>query len=245
MAVTNAFDLAPTPPMVHAVPADDNMYYDNDSYASATAVQQIMSPSTPVEQLPGVPIVPLDDDDDRMPEDERVQRLTVSAGVAGGIFGLLLGGPFLGLLAGFGTAYATKQQGATGECARAVGEVALEAKKKAQELNHKHDLVQKGQERASEAWNKVKEVDREHNLLERTKHFFVWSFETAKEQNRKHHLLERGVHAAGTFFSFVVTKIQTAIKDDGEQTTAPPPANPNYTPRAPAQERQSHPVVVH
>ena len=174
MAVTNAFDLAPTPPMVHAVPADDNMY-DGDSYASATAVRQIMSPSTPIEQLPGVPIVPLDenndDDFEMIPEEERVQRLTVSAGVAGGIFGLLLGGPFLGLLAGFGTAYATKQQGATGECARAVGEVALEAKKKAQELNHRHDLVQKGQEQASKAWNKVKEVDREHNLLERTKKF--------------------------------------------------------------------------
>jgi hypothetical protein len=226
MVETNVFDQADSPPLVAATPAD---HLDFDfSLANAVRVEhRDVDPVVPVT----VPIEPEDMDDQ-----ERHQNLTVGAGVAGGVVGLLIGGPILAILAGFGTAYATQQDGAAGDTARAVGQVALETKAKAQELDHKHNLVQKGQEAAADAWEKAKELDRKHNILERSQAFLVWSWQTILEQNRKHHLLERAVNATGRFLTFVFTKIGNAITSEQQarqERSKPPPTNPVYMDNAP------------
>jgi hypothetical protein len=59
------------------------------------------------------------------------------------VVGLLVGGPFFGILLGFGTAYAFDKVGAAGDAARAVGDVALFAKKKAVEVHAKHNVLGK------------------------------------------------------------------------------------------------------
>lgn len=101
----------------------------------------------------------------------------VGAGVASGVVGLLMGGPFLGMLLGFGAAYCTNKEGAAGDAARAVGDVALVAKSKAQEVDEKHNLVTKSKIAASQAWERAKEVDRSHNVLQKSKDFVVFSWE--------------------------------------------------------------------
>ena len=101
----------------------------------------------------------------------------VGAGVASGVIGMLVGGPFLGLLLGFGAAYAsTKTDGPVGDAARAVGDVALVAKAKAQEVDAKHNLVTKTKVAAKEAWERAKQVDRKHNVLAKSKEFVVFSW---------------------------------------------------------------------
>ncbi|KAI2489283.1 hypothetical protein MHU86_25317 [Fragilaria crotonensis] len=213
MGRTNAFVDADNSPLVEATHAD----YVVPDFSLANAVA--------VEHLEGVPVAPFDDEE---PEqgDDHLQNLTVGAGVATGAVGLLVGGPFLAILAGFGTAYATKQAGATGDVARAIGHVALEAKAKAVELDRQHNLVQKGKEAASEAWEKAKEFDRKHNILERSKAFLVWSWDTMVELNRRHRLVERAVNATGALLTFVATKIGKALQTDEQTPSTTTPSTP-------------------
>ena len=101
----------------------------------------------------------------------------VGAGVASGVIGMLVGGPFLGMLLGFGAAYAsTNTDGAVGDAARAVGDVALVAKEKAKQVDAKHNLVTKSKIAANEAWERAKQVDRKHNVLAKSKDFVVFSW---------------------------------------------------------------------
>jgi hypothetical protein len=220
MGRTNAFVDADSSPLVEATRTD----YLVPDFSLANAVA--------VEHLDGVPVAPLDDGEPEQGEDH-LQNLTVGAGVATGAIGLLVGGPLLGIVAGFGTAYATKQGGATGDVARAIGHVALEAKAKAVELDRQHNLVQKGKEAVADAWEKAKEFDRKHNILERSKAFLVWSWETMLELNRRHHIVERAVNATGALLTFVATKIGSALQSDDQTSStktpsAPPPSNPAY-----------------
>jgi hypothetical protein len=217
MVQTNAFIESDSPPLVPAIPT-----YEGSSHPFASAVG-IIEPL----QLDGVPVMPIEPDEET--EEEQQQTLTVSAGVAGGVVGLLVGGPVLAILTGFGTAYATQQEGAAGDAARAVGQLALEAQQKAVQVDRKHNLVQKGKVAASQAWEKAKEMDRKHNILHRTKAFCIWSWETAREQNHKHHLLERAATSTGLFISLVVRKIGIALTGHPHQEpTNPPPTNPAY-----------------
>jgi hypothetical protein len=97
----------------------------------------LVAATAPLEQeedhVLGVEPTPAESDHDRM----------VSAGVASGVMGLLMAGPFFGLLLGFGTAFAFDKDGTAGDAARAIGDVALVAKNKAVEVDAKHNLVKK------------------------------------------------------------------------------------------------------
>lgn len=106
-------------------------------------------------------------------QDESTRK--VSAGIAGAIVGLLFGGPIGAIILGFGTAYYTEKDGAAGDTARAMGDVALSARNKAHELDEKHHIVDKSKEAAHKAWEKAKEIDREHHIVEKTKRAVVAS----------------------------------------------------------------------
>jgi len=158
----------------------------------------------------------------------------VSAGVASGLVGMLVGGPFFGILLGFGAAWASDKDGAAGDAARAVGDVALVAKSKAIEVDSKHNLVLQAKTAASEAWERAKEVDRTHNVLEKTKGFVVFSWEKMLEINREHRVIERSVEAIGRALGYVLTQISEKIRQqdggisdssDSSWTEVPPPAS--------------------
>jgi hypothetical protein len=224
MAKTDVFDRSP--PLVAATPAD--AYNPDDPVVNAVPVEPL--------QLDGVPMMPLEDEDER----ELQQNKMVGAGVIGGIVGLLVGGPLFGIIAGFYAAYSTKQEGAAGDVARAMGEVALEAKQKAQDIDEKHHLMEKGKQMANDAWEKAKQIDREHGVVEKTGKFLLWSLRAMEKQNQKHRFLERIMNATGVFLAFVFTKIQQAItsaeqeqerqrqQQQQQQNLNPPPTNPEH-----------------
>jgi hypothetical protein len=122
-------------------------------------------------------------------------------------------------LLGFGTAYAFDKDGAAGDAARAVGDVALVAKSKAVEVDAKHNLVEKTKTAANNLWERCKEVDRKHNVLEKTKGFVVFSWTKMMEINREHRVLERAVEGIGMAMSYILTQISIKLNPRNEDST--------------------------
>ena len=122
----------------------------------------------------------------------------VASGTAGCILGCLLGGPVCAILAGFGTAYAAKHKdGALGDCARAVGDVALTAKSKAEEVDEKHHVVENTKRVVAEGWEHAKDLDRQHHICEKTKDAAVYTSKAIVNFTIEHRLLERGMEGVG------------------------------------------------
>jgi hypothetical protein len=141
-------------------------------------------------------------------EQERERSRIIGAGVASGVFGLLVGGPVVALLLGFGASYAAeKKEGAVGDTARAIGDLAIISKAKAREIDEKHHVVDKSKKVASEVWEKAKEADRKHKILDKTKAFLVYSWTATVDFIRRHNLIERGVNGVGKGVCWVMEKI--------------------------------------
>ena len=166
-------------PLLNAVPGTDSVFA-----AASTIPVDEPTVATNVSEVP-------------MSHEEYLQQQLVGAGVASGVLGMLLGGPILAMLLGFGATYACEKPGAAGDTARAVGDVALSVRDKAREVDAKHHLVLRAQTTAAEAWSKAKELDQRHNILERAKEFAAHSFRVTVDFVRRHRLIERGVESVG------------------------------------------------
>lgn len=142
----------------------------------------------------------------------------VGAGVAGGVVGLLFGGPILGALTGFGTAWATTKTSPAGDVARAMGDVALTARDKARELNHKHNFTQQSQQAATRAVERVQEYERQHNVVAKTREFLEFSWTKIADFNREHRVVERAVQKVGDAVSFLVKKLVGGDEDANNST---------------------------
>jgi len=171
-----------------------------------------------VDDIPDVPVLPTEGE-----YSEYLQSRRTGAGVASGIVGFLLGGPILAAIMGFGAAYAVDQQGATGDVARAVGDLALQAKDRAKEIDQKHRIVDKSKVKVAEVWEKAQEADREHRILERTKDFLVRAFEVTTDFVKRHRLIERGVECVGKTLSCIMQKIVNKIEGAQGQQGYPQP----------------------
>lgn len=183
---------------------------DNESERSPL-VEATAPPEEQEDHVRGVEPAPAESDE---------HNRMVSAGVASGVMGLLMGGPFFGILLGFGTAYAFDKDGAAGDAARAVGDVALVAKEKAVEVDAKHNIVEKTKIAANNVWERCKEVDRKHNVLEKTKGFVVFSWTKMLEINREHRVLERAVEGIGRAMAYLLTQISNKLNPRDDDSTA-------------------------
>jgi hypothetical protein len=123
----------------------------------------------------------------------------------------LLGGPLFALLLGFGAAYATEQEGALGDSARAVGQVALAAKEHAKAINEKHNVVPRSQAAAQQAWNQAQAADRQHHILQRVGAWARQSFRTVCHMVQEHKLIERGVAGVGHAIYWVADKVAEKV----------------------------------
>merc|ERR1712226_54760 len=111
----------------------------------------------------------------------------------GGVLGTLFLGPIFGVLLGFGAAYAaTKQDGAMGDSARALGDVALVTQQKAQE------------------------IDKRHNILVKTKDFGLFCFNSTKDFCVRHRLAERTVDATQKAASWASEQIEKASHSNND-----------------------------
>jgi hypothetical protein len=123
----------------------------------------------------------------------------------------LLGGPLFALILGFGAAYATEQEGALGDSARAVGQVALVAKAHAKAIDRKHRVVPRSQAAAQQAWNKAQQADREHHILRRAAAWARQSFRTVWGVVQEHRLLERSVAGVGHAIYWIADKVAEKV----------------------------------
>jgi hypothetical protein len=89
------------------------------------------------------------------------------AGVLCGLLGCLLCGPILALITGGYAAYATSKDGAIGDAARAIGDVALTARDKAKEVDEKHDIVGKTKVASRDFCERVKAASREFTVRQK------------------------------------------------------------------------------
>ena len=140
-------------------------------------------------------------------EEEKERERTLAAGAAGAVLGLLLGGPFLAMVFGFGTAYYSKEEGPYGDVARALGEVAIVARDKAKEVEHKHHLVDKGKVAATEAIEKIQEADRRHQLKDRFSEFISWCWASTLDYAKRHHLIEKASEAMREILDKITEKM--------------------------------------
>lgn len=199
-------------------------------HTGTTPVAAAATPSAPPEaEAEPIPNIPTAEEE----HEERQQNRKIGAGVASGTFGFLLGGPFLGLLFGFGAAYATEQSGAAGDISRSIGDLALTAKDKAIEIDNKHNVVEKTKIACGSVWTKAQEMDRQHRIVDKTKNFVVTVWMRTVDFVKRHRLIERGVEGIGK----VVTWCATAITEQIEQSRVNNDNNPSSQ-SIPNQEQQ-------
>jgi hypothetical protein len=127
---------------------------------------------------------------------EEDESQVFGAGTAGALLGFLMGGPLLAVVLGLGSLYCSQQDGAAGDIARAMGDVAILTGSRAQQLNEKHQLVGKGKKVAGKALAKLKEIEQKHHhrhCEERIKFrkFVAWCWKSLVNFEHKHQLLNR------------------------------------------------------
>jgi hypothetical protein len=102
----------------------------------------------------------------------------------------------VGVALGAGAAYATQHDdGLLGDTSRAIGDVALQVRAKAKDIDRKHNVVQVAREQSQRAWNNAKEYD-DHQVLERSKTIAVKTAKDTCKFVKQHQIVERSVKGA-------------------------------------------------
>mmetsp|Transcript_24759 Transcript_24759/g.40512 ORF Transcript_24759/g.40512 Transcript_24759/m.40512 type:complete len:242 (+) Transcript_24759:81-806(+) len=131
-----------------------------------------------------------------VPEDQK--HLVVPAGVGGAVLGLVLGGPIVSALTGFGAAYAVRKENGVGDAARALGEITMSVQNKATEIEDRHRYY----ERSVNAINQQCEKSK-RSVVYKTKQAVVSSWQAVEDCARRNQLLERGVEGTGKGAEYV------------------------------------------
>jgi hypothetical protein len=131
----------------------------------------------------------------------------IASGVTGAVVGFFFGGPIGSAIFGFTAAYVAQKQGATGDAARALGDVGLHVRAKAIEVDEKHKIVDTTTKTATEIWETAKKFDGETQVLETSRGFVVDSWLSFVKFVKDRQLLEKGVDTAGKGYEFVAKKV--------------------------------------
>ena len=94
-------------------------------------------------------------------------KLIGAAAIAGGVAGLVIAGPVIGVIGAAGAAALATQDNKAGEVARASGDVVIAAGEKAKQIDEKHDVVNKTKKAAGGFVQKTKEFEQKHHLGEK------------------------------------------------------------------------------
>ena len=162
------------------------------------------------------PKISNDDETTATPIEDQEKKTMVASGTAGAVIGLFLGGPILSALLGFGAAYCTKKEGTTGDAARALGDVAVSARQKAEEFDDKHKIVDRSKKVANDAWQKAKTYDQSHNVLDTVLETIVYGWGAFVGFVKEHRLLEKGVDGVGRGYEFVAERVSSTTTSNDE-----------------------------
>ena len=199
-----------SPPMVHATFANDEAIIVNVTAEPSAPPEDLLdnhNNNNNNEDTPTTTTTRRQPDQQTTTRDNPEHDRMVASGTAGAVIGLLVGGPLLAAIAGFGSAYATQKDGVAGDTTRALGEVALATKEKARELNHKHHIVDKSKQVAGEAWAKAQEMDQKHHILEQLKAVLIFSWGALVDFVRRHKLMEKGVDGIGLALEYIAGRV--------------------------------------
>ena len=144
--------------------------------------------------------------------DDSKKDKMIASGVTGAVLGFFLGGPIGSALVGFTAAYVAQKSGAPGDAARALGEVGLQVRAKALEVDEKHKIVDTTTKTATEIWETAKKLDGETQVLEKSRGFVVDSWMSFVKFVKDRQLLEKGVDTAGKGYEFVADKVSSRTK---------------------------------
>jgi hypothetical protein len=135
-------------------------------------------------------------------------NIPVAAATAGGVVGLLVGGPIVGLVAGIGAGYAATTEGPSGDIARAAGDVAISVGESARQINEKHHVTDKVQESIKVIVDKAYEANEKHRIVSRVSRFFQFLGEKFVEFEGRTHLVENLLKAMASGAIFLVEKLK-------------------------------------
>jgi len=142
-----------------------------------------------------------------------------AAAVAGGVIGLLVGGPAIGLAAGISTGYATSMQGPAGDIARATGDFAIGVGESAQRIDEKHHVTDKARESIMSAWNKVQGSEEKSNAVDRMSEYFRSAGDKVLECERSSHIMENvlsGIADAATMLKEKLKQVEASVPPQSE-----------------------------
>jgi len=92
------------------------------------------------------------------------------AAIAGGVAGLVIVGPLIGIVGAAAAAgLAISNTGTAGDVARASGDVVASAGDRARSLDNKHGIVDKTKNAASVTAERARRFDSEHGVVDKTK----------------------------------------------------------------------------
>lgn len=91
-------------------------------------------------------------------------KLLGAAAIAGGVAGLVIAGPIVGVVGAVGAAALATQNNKAGEVARASGDAVIATGERAKQIDKKHDVVNKTKKAAENLVQKTKDFEQKHHL---------------------------------------------------------------------------------
>ena len=132
-----------------------------------------------------------------------------AAAIAGGVAGLAISGPIIGLVGAVGVgALAATQPNKAGDVARASGDVIIAAGEQAKEMNEKHGIVDKTKRAAKGIVKKGKEVEDKHQITDKARKGVGKIVQKTKEFENKHKIGEK----AGNTMTKGLNMVSKALK---------------------------------
>lgn len=175
--------------ITETVPIEQDPFYIDES-----------SLNVPYMDQPNVQSSDDDDDDDK--------QIECASGVAAGLLGMLVAGPIIGLVTGFGSAYGTRKKGKAGDFARSIGKAGLSVQQQFETLDEQHQFRQATS-------NKWQEWSDRSPVISKTSEVVQTGWKNAAQFTKDHNLIERGIEGTGKGFEWVGRKIR------GEPEPAP------------------------
>ncbi len=132
-----------------------------------------------------------------------------AAAIAGGVAGLVVAGPLVGLAGAAGAGILATQKGTAGEVARASGDVVIAAGDRAKKMDKKHHIVDKTKKATKDLVEKGKQLDEKHHIKDKTKKAAGNLVKRTKEFEQKHQIGEKTGKGLKTGLGFISNKLKT------------------------------------
>ena len=94
-------------------------------------------------------------------------KIIGAAAIAGGVTGLVIAGPIIGVIGAIGAGALASQKNKAGDVARASGDVVISAGERAKQIDEKHHVVDKTKKVSKNVIHKAKEFENKHHLGEK------------------------------------------------------------------------------